>query len=155
MTGISFKSQALYAVVFLTRYLDLFWSYISLYNTTMKIFFIASSIYTCYMMLKPLKATHEKEKVRIALSFLFFQLFFQFLVAFNCFFCIRLWQDTFKVEYMVPPVILMALIATYDYTIVEVGGHSFLFSSFFFGLRLEGLGAMGRSYQLRRLLGTL
>ena len=63
MTGISFKSQALYAVVFLTRYLDLFWSFISLYNTSMKIFFIATSIYTCYMMLVPLKATHEKEKV--------------------------------------------------------------------------------------------
>jgi len=67
--GISFKSQALYVAVFVTRYPDLFFTYISLYNSIMKIFFIASSIYICYMMLVPLKATHDKEKVH-HLSFL-------------------------------------------------------------------------------------
>jgi hypothetical protein len=48
--GLSFKTQALYAAVFVTRYLDLFWSYISLYNTLMKIFFIASSVYVLFLM---------------------------------------------------------------------------------------------------------
>ncbi|KAI0300433.1 ER lumen protein retaining receptor [Multifurca ochricompacta] len=41
--GISFKTQALYATVFITRYLDLFQTWVSLYNMVMKIFFITSS----------------------------------------------------------------------------------------------------------------
>jgi ER lumen protein retaining receptor len=36
--------------VFLTRYIDLFYSYVSLYNTVMKIFFIASSCYILFLM---------------------------------------------------------------------------------------------------------
>ena len=49
--GISFKSQALYLTVFLTRYVDLVTGpYVSFYNTIMKIFFIASSAYTLYLM---------------------------------------------------------------------------------------------------------
>lgn len=35
--GISGKSQFLFALVFTTRYLDLLTSFISLYNTTMKV----------------------------------------------------------------------------------------------------------------------
>jgi hypothetical protein len=37
LTGISGKSQILFALVFTTRYLDLLTSFISLYNTTMKV----------------------------------------------------------------------------------------------------------------------
>lgn len=37
LTGISGKSQVLFAVVFTARYLDLFTNYISLYNTCMKV----------------------------------------------------------------------------------------------------------------------
>lgn len=49
--GISFKTQVLYVVVFLTRYLDLFLGdWISIYNTTMKLFFIGSSAYILYLM---------------------------------------------------------------------------------------------------------
>jgi len=77
-------------VVFLTRYLDLFWSYISLYNTVMKIFFIASSLYTCYMMHFTLRATNQKEK------------------------------DSFRVEFLILPCVILAFIATYDYTPVEI-----------------------------------
>ena len=35
--GISGKSQILFLCVFVSRYLDLFTSFISLYNTTMKV----------------------------------------------------------------------------------------------------------------------
>lgn len=49
-TGISFKTQALYVLVFATRYIDLFFRWISLYNFAMKIFFIASSCYILYLM---------------------------------------------------------------------------------------------------------
>lgn len=37
LPGISGKSQILFALVFTTRYLDLLTSFISLYNTTMKV----------------------------------------------------------------------------------------------------------------------
>jgi hypothetical protein len=50
LAGISFKTQALYVTVFVSRYLDLFTTWISLYNFVMKIFFIGSSIYTLYLM---------------------------------------------------------------------------------------------------------
>jgi ER lumen protein retaining receptor len=36
--------------VFITRYLDLPTNYVSLYNSAMKLFFIASTCYTCYLM---------------------------------------------------------------------------------------------------------
>lgn len=48
--GISFKTQALYAAVFCTRYLDLFVRYVSIYNVIMKVFFIASAFYIIYLM---------------------------------------------------------------------------------------------------------
>jgi hypothetical protein len=49
-SGISFKTQLLYVVVFVTRYLDMFWTYVSLYNSAMKLFFIASSCYILFLM---------------------------------------------------------------------------------------------------------
>ena len=48
--GISFKTQAAYALVFVMRYIDLFSRWISVYNFVMKIFFIASSCYILYLM---------------------------------------------------------------------------------------------------------
>lgn len=49
--GISFKSQLLYLIVFLTRYVDLFTRpLVSVYNTVMKLFFIGSTAYTLYLM---------------------------------------------------------------------------------------------------------
>ena len=49
--GISFKTQVLYLVVFLTRYVDLLTGpYVSFYNTIMKLFFIGSTVYTLYLM---------------------------------------------------------------------------------------------------------
>ncbi len=38
--GISLKTQCLYVLVFVTRYLDLFWNFSSLYNSVMKVVFI-------------------------------------------------------------------------------------------------------------------
>ena len=42
--GISLKTQILYAVVYIARYTDLLNSYISLYNSAMKLIFIVSSV---------------------------------------------------------------------------------------------------------------
>ncbi|XP_023517962.1 ER lumen protein-retaining receptor A isoform X2 [Cucurbita pepo subsp. pepo] len=49
-SGISLKTQELYALVFLTRYLDLLTDFISIYNTVMKLIFIASSLAIVWCM---------------------------------------------------------------------------------------------------------
>ncbi|KAF9347136.1 endoplasmic reticulum retention protein [Mortierella sp. AD094] len=90
VAGISFKTQALYATVFLTRYMDLINSFISLYNTTMKIFFISSSLYIVYLMKIKFKATNDPR------------------------------LDTFQVQYVVAGVAVLSLIANYEFTVQEV-----------------------------------
>lgn len=50
VAGISLKTQQLYVLVFITRYLDVFWNFMSLYNTIMKILFITFSLGTVWMM---------------------------------------------------------------------------------------------------------
>ncbi|KAL1864841.1 hypothetical protein VTK73DRAFT_5621 [Phialemonium thermophilum] len=57
-SGISFKSQALYLLVYITRYLDLF-STESVYNLIFKILFISSQGYIIYLMTRELKATND------------------------------------------------------------------------------------------------
>ena len=49
--GISGKSQILYLLVFLSRYIDLFFHFISWYNTSVKIFFILSSLTNIYLVI--------------------------------------------------------------------------------------------------------
>ncbi|CAN0853590.1 ER lumen protein-retaining receptor A [Linum grandiflorum] len=51
-SGVSRKTQELYALVFLTRYLDLFTTFVSLYNSVMKVVFIASSLAIVWCMRK-------------------------------------------------------------------------------------------------------
>ncbi|XP_062094507.1 ER lumen protein-retaining receptor A-like [Humulus lupulus] len=62
-SGISLKTQELYALVFLTRYMDLFTDFISVYNTVMKLVFIASSLaIVWYMRVHPMvKRTSDKQ----------------------------------------------------------------------------------------------
>ncbi|CAG9315009.1 unnamed protein product [Blepharisma stoltei] len=48
--GISCKTQELYFIVFVARYLDLFTYYVSAYNTLMKITFICLTGYLIYLM---------------------------------------------------------------------------------------------------------
>lgn len=87
--GISFKSQLLYAIVYCTRYLDLFFSFISLYNSTMKMVFIGAQIYILYLMRVKFRPTNDMQ------------------------------IDTFRVEYILGGAIVMSLLATYKYTFQE------------------------------------
>lgn len=48
--GLSYRTQEIYLVVFLTRYWDLFLYFISLYNTTMKILYISSTLFIIFLM---------------------------------------------------------------------------------------------------------
>ncbi|OJJ08101.1 hypothetical protein ASPVEDRAFT_57298 [Aspergillus versicolor CBS 583.65] len=90
-SGLSFKSQALYLMVFVTRYLDLFWAFAdSLYNTTFKILFIGSSGYIIYLMLNDYRPTHDPN------------------------------LDTFKVQYLLASSAIFALCFTHDYSISEI-----------------------------------
>ncbi|KAL3520084.1 hypothetical protein ACH5RR_018233 [Cinchona calisaya] len=62
-SGISMKTQELYAVVFLARYLDLFTDFISLYNTVMKLVFIGSSlaIVWCMRYHRAVRRSYDRE----------------------------------------------------------------------------------------------
>ncbi|KAF6077886.1 KDEL endoplasmic reticulum protein retention receptor 1 [Phyllostomus discolor] len=89
--GISGKSQVLFAVVFTARYLDLFTNYISLYNTCMKVVYIACSFTTVWMIYSKFKATYDGN------------------------------HDTFRVEFLVVPTAILAFLVNHDFTPLEVG----------------------------------
>ncbi|KAI9189604.1 endoplasmic reticulum retention protein [Blastocladiella emersonii ATCC 22665] len=88
--GISFKSQLLYLIVFLTRYLDLFYAFVSVYNSVMKITFIGCTAYVLYLMKTKLRATWDPA------------------------------LDTFKVEYLLGGSAVMALVFHFKFTLSEL-----------------------------------
>lgn len=61
-TGISLLTQLLYLLVFLTRYVDLLWTFFNTYNTIFKITYILTSLYTIYLLLKVYPRSREPEK---------------------------------------------------------------------------------------------
>ena len=69
--GISFKTQGLYFIVFITRYLDLYkiilhpsklHSGLVLYNSIMKVLYISLTLYICNLMMRvsPYRTTYDK-----------------------------------------------------------------------------------------------
>jgi ER lumen protein retaining receptor len=69
---------------------DLLWSWVSLYNTLMKLFFIGSSIYILYLMKFPFRPTHDPN------------------------------LDTFKIEYLLIGSFVSAMVFNYEYSFAEV-----------------------------------
>ncbi|GAA6011450.1 hypothetical protein JCM8202_004030 [Rhodotorula sphaerocarpa] len=111
--GISFKSQLVYLIVFLTRYVDLLTGpYISLYNTVMKIFFIASSGYVLYLMKVRYRPTQDPA------------------------------IDTFRLEYIIGPSIVLGLIFNYKFSVSEI-----LWS---FSIFLEAVAILPQLFMLSR-----
>ncbi|KAJ3363836.1 endoplasmic reticulum retention protein [Allomyces javanicus] len=88
--GISFKSQLLYLIVFVTRYLDLVTHWVSLYNTAMKVFFIVSSGYIVYQMQRRYRATWDPA------------------------------LDTFRIEFLLGGAAVMALVFHTRFTFLEL-----------------------------------
>lgn len=90
--GVSMRTQELYALVFLTRYLDLFFNFISLYNTVMKLIFISTSFCIIWYMRKHkvVSQTYDKE------------------------------QDTFRCLFLIAPCLLLAVLINHEFTITEV-----------------------------------
>mmetsp|Transcript_9445 Transcript_9445/g.8452 ORF Transcript_9445/g.8452 Transcript_9445/m.8452 type:complete len:221 (+) Transcript_9445:13-675(+) len=60
--GISIKTQELYLIVFIARYLDLFTTFYSLYNTIMKILYIGTTSYIIFMVryTEPFKTSYDR-----------------------------------------------------------------------------------------------
>ncbi|ELU09888.1 hypothetical protein CAPTEDRAFT_160167 [Capitella teleta] len=88
--GVSGKSQMMFALVFTTRYLDLITNFISLYNTTMKMIFIASSYGTLYLMFLKFRATYDSN------------------------------HDTFRMEFLVVPVAGLSFLVNHDFSPLEI-----------------------------------
>jgi ER lumen protein retaining receptor len=72
-SGISLKSQILYFVVYISRYLDFFamlkWDVLHIYNALMKIFFVGSEAAILYFITKKYRASYDPrmDSFRIAL----------------------------------------------------------------------------------------
>jgi len=88
--GISLRSQELYALVFVTRYLDIFWNFISLYLTSMKLIFLGSTFYIIYLIRYKYKATYDRE------------------------------HDSFRTVFIIGPCVVLALIINAEFTITEI-----------------------------------
>lgn len=110
--GISGRSQILFALVFTSRYLDLFTNYVSVYNSVMKVFFLISSYGTCYLMWMKFKATYDRN------------------------------HDTFRMELLAIPALVLALIVNHEFTFMEV--------CWTFSIYLESVAIMPQLFMLSR-----
>lgn len=90
INGISLKTNLLYLLVFVIRYVDLLYKFFSIYNTFMKLFFIGTSAYTVYLMVKKYPQTIRED------------------------------IDTFPIKLLVFPAALCSVIFTHAYTFREV-----------------------------------
>ncbi|KAL4658037.1 ER lumen protein-retaining receptor 3 [Arapaima gigas] len=88
--GISGKSQVLFALVFTTRYLDLFVNFISIYNTLMKVVFLALAYATVYLIYFRFRSTYDSE------------------------------GDSFRVEFLLIPVTGLSFLKNHDFTPLEI-----------------------------------
>ncbi|KAH0917619.1 hypothetical protein HID58_025279 [Brassica napus] len=90
--GVSLRTQELYAIVFATRYLDIFTSFVSVYNTFMKLVFLGSSFSIVWYMRyhKAVHRTYDRE------------------------------QDTFRHWFLVLPCLVLALLIHEKFTFLEV-----------------------------------
>lgn len=70
--GISLRSQELYAIVFCSRYIDLFWNFSSMYNWVLKVCFIGASVTIVYIIRfgTAQKATYDGEKDAFPIQYL-------------------------------------------------------------------------------------
>lgn len=109
--GISFKTQLLYTVVFVTRYMDLFHEN-SLYRFLMKLFFIGSSVYVLYLMKVKFRPTHDPA------------------------------IDTIKLEYLMGPCFVLALLFHYRFDFVEI--------LWTFSIYLEAVAILPQLFMLQR-----
>ncbi|KAL3124075.1 hypothetical protein niasHT_004664 [Heterodera trifolii] len=90
VAGISGRSQVIFLLVFICRYLDLFTNFVSVYNSVMKIFFIGSSIATVFFIYFKFKATYDRN------------------------------HDTLRIEFLVLPCLCLALLINHEFSLFEI-----------------------------------
>ena len=88
--GISGKSQILFFLVYISRYLDLFFNFISLYNTTVKVLLILSSLTNILLVFVKYRGTISDE------------------------------IDNFRVELLVAAAAVLALLVNHEFSVLEV-----------------------------------
>jgi len=88
--GISGKTQILYLLVFLTRYIDIFFNFISIYNTSIKIFFIVSSSINIYLVFIRYKGTISSD------------------------------LDSFRIEILIVGAAVLSLIINHEFSLIEI-----------------------------------
>jgi len=91
-SGISGKTQILFAVAYTARYLDIFTNYVSPYNTVMKIVFLIASYATVYLIYYKFNSTRTRDTD----------------------------HDSFRIEFMIVPAILLSLVTAYVFTFIEI-----------------------------------
>ena len=80
----------MFALVFTTRYLDLFTTFISPYNSAMKVIFIVTTYATLFLIFYNFKATYDSN------------------------------NDTFRAELLVIPVGGLAVLVNHEFSVFEV-----------------------------------
>ncbi|XP_025423027.1 ER lumen protein-retaining receptor [Sipha flava] len=88
--GISGKTQLLFTIVYTARYLDLFTSFVSVYNSVMKIVFLTASYGTLYLMFYKFKPTYDHN------------------------------HDSFRILYLIVPALVLSFIIVHVYTVMEI-----------------------------------
>lgn len=94
VSGVSGKSVLLYAIVFTCRYLDLFTHFVSLYNSVMKVIYLVSTYFTLYLIYRKFKPTYDRN------------------------------HDTFRIEFLLLPSAVLALLWNHEFSILEVNSNS-------------------------------
>jgi len=89
-SGLSGKSQIMFALVFTARYLDMFTAFVSLYNSIMKVLFLLGTFITVYLMWFKFKATNDSN------------------------------HDTFRYEFLIVPCALLALVVNHEFAVLEI-----------------------------------
>jgi len=114
-SGLSLKTQILYAAVFTTRYLDLFTNFYSMYNTVLKILFLSCTYYIIYLCYKDptISQTYDVDK-----------------------------KDTFKIEYLMAPSAVLAVLTAVDWTPLEI--------LWTFSIYLEAVAILPQLFMLQR-----
>ncbi|XP_002132358.2 ER lumen protein-retaining receptor-like [Drosophila pseudoobscura] len=88
--GISGKSQILFALVYFMRYLDIMTSYVSFYNSTMKLLFLGTSGATLNLIYRKFKASYDHN------------------------------HDSFRIAYLLVPCGLLSLILNHEFSVLEI-----------------------------------
>lgn len=115
--GISLKTQLIYAFVFMTRYLDIFWNFESIYNWLFKIYYLVTTFYTIYLIAFKYSDSYQSPLDKTPVLFIIIPSYVVGLIAarpwtlFEAFWTGSLFLEAFA---MVPQFYMLALSCTIE-----------------------------------------